>query len=346
MTTNSSGNLWFGLSLALIGVIVGYGISMGANGNTQAENNKPPQAAQRPQDQPTPSQPPPAPAAKDVPPIDPKKDHIRGDSDAVLAVIEYSDFECPFCARHHPTMEKIIDEYDGKVSWVYRHYPLSFHPSAQIAAEASECANDQGGNDAFWEYTDLIFEKGADKNSLVAYAEEINLDTKKFQSCLDSGKFTQHVNDDMTGGSKAGVNGTPGNIVYNLKTKEARIVSGAQPFANFKSIIDEMLAEEAQAKEPSPMKGKNHMIMVDVDNWSFDPSTITVKQGDKLMLHLQGNSGNHGFAIPELGIDQQIDSGSMETVTVPTDKPGTYEFFCNVPCGEGHKDMKGTLIIE
>lgn len=346
MTANTSGNLWFGVSLALIGVIVGYGIAVSVNRDTKAEGNQPPQIAQQRQAQPAPSRPPPAPTAQNVPPIDPNKDHIRGDPDAVVAVIEYSDFECPFCKRHHPTMEQIMDEYGGKVSWVYRHYPLSFHPNAQISAEASECAGDQGGNDAFWKYTDLIFEKGANKNSLVAYAEEINLDANEFQSCLDSGKFTQHVNDDMAGGSKAGVSGTPGNIVYNLKTKEARLVSGAQPFANFKSIIDEMLAEDAQAKVPSPAKGKNHMIMVDVDNWSFDPSEITVNQGDKLMLHLQGNEGSHGFTIPELGINQKIDQGSMETVTVPTDKPGTYEFFCNIPCGQGHKDMRGTLVIE
>ena len=94
--------------------------------------------------------------AGDVTPVDPEADHIRGDKDAAFTIIEYSDFECPFCSRHHPTLKQLIED-EPDVNWVYRHFPLGFHASAQRAAEASECANEQG---KFWEYTDMIYEKG------------------------------------------------------------------------------------------------------------------------------------------------------------------------------------------
>ena len=91
-----------------------------------------------------------------VVPVDPENDHIRGDKDAPYSIIEYSDFECPFCARHWPTMKQILAD-DLEVNWVYRHFPLAFHPQAQPAAEASECAAEQG---KFWEYADVLNEKG------------------------------------------------------------------------------------------------------------------------------------------------------------------------------------------
>ncbi|MDD3896751.1 MAG: thioredoxin domain-containing protein [Candidatus Peribacteraceae bacterium] len=94
--------------------------------------------------------------AQNVPPIDLATDHIRGDKNAAYSLIEYSDFECPFCARHWPTMNQLIAD-DSDVNWVYRHFPLGFHPQAQPAAEASECAAEQG---KFWEYADLLSEKG------------------------------------------------------------------------------------------------------------------------------------------------------------------------------------------
>jgi len=182
-----------------------------------------------------------APEAGDVKPVDADVDNIRGNPDAVISVIEYSDFECPFCQRHHPTMQQLVDEYDGKVNWVYRHFPLSIHPGAQKAAEATQCAREQGGNDAFWEYADALFEKGTSAAMLPQIATDLGLDATKFNDCLSSDKYAQYVADDMSGGASAGVRGTPGNIVYNNKTKESRLVSGAQPAANFKSIIDGML---------------------------------------------------------------------------------------------------------
>lgn len=97
-----------------------------------------------------------APAASNVPPVDVDNDYFRGDPNAEIAIIEYSDYECPFCQRVHPTMQQLVDQYEGKVMWVYRHYPLSFHAGAMPLAIGAECAGELGGNDAFWEFTDKV----------------------------------------------------------------------------------------------------------------------------------------------------------------------------------------------
>lgn len=231
-TWSTGGNPWFAVTLGLLGLIVGYSAASFQGGFS---GDSPVPTAQLP------SAPvPPPPPAGDVPPVDPATDHIRGNNDADLFVIEYSDFECPFCQRHHPTMQQLVKDYDGKVAWVYRHFPLGFHQNAEPAALASECAADLGGNDGFWKFTDLVFEKGFD---FPAHAKEIGLNEKKFADCVSSGKFKQKVQDQLNGGSQAGVDGTPGNIVYNPKTKKGELVSGAQPLQNFKTVIDRMLQE-------------------------------------------------------------------------------------------------------
>lgn len=180
-----------------------------------------------------------------VPPVT-KDDHVRGDKNAKLTWIEYSDFECPFCKRFHPSMLQMVDEYKGKVKWVYRHFPLSFHANAQKEAEASDCAAELGGNDAFWKYTDAIFERttangtGFALSALAPLAKELGLNEKKFQDCLDSGKYAQHVRDDMAGGSAAGVNGTPGSFLIG-KDGQAQLVSGALPYEQIKALLDAAL---------------------------------------------------------------------------------------------------------
>lgn len=232
---DSSNNNWFGVSMVLIGVIVGYGIAMSSGGAAPAA--KPSNAVADAAPTPTPAPAPAQPEAKDVKPIDFDRDHIRGNADANIAVIEYSDYECPFCSRHHPTLEGLLEANDD-IMWVYRHFPLSFHPNATPLAEASECVWEQGGNDAFWKFTDMIFEKGADSSKVVEYANASGVDGNKVKDCLDAGTYAQYVKDDMAGGSAGGVSGTPGNIVLNIKTGESRLVSGAQPQASFQAAVD------------------------------------------------------------------------------------------------------------
>ncbi len=161
-------------------------------------------------------------------------DDVRGDADAPVTIVEWSDFECPFCARfHQQTLPSIEEEYikTGKVKLVYRDFPLSFHPNAQKAAEAAECAGEQG---KYWEMHDMLFEKGVQGGvaSFKQYAKDLSLNTAKFDTCLDSGAMAGEVQKDMADGAAVGIQGTPGFIV------NGKLVSGAQPFAVFKQVID------------------------------------------------------------------------------------------------------------
>ncbi|MFZ6016004.1 MAG: DsbA family protein [Patescibacteria group bacterium] len=165
--------------------------------------------------------------------VDETRDHVWGNKDAKVTVIEYSDFECPFCGRHYGTMKQIKDAYPNDVRVVFRHFPLSFHPEAQKAGEAAECAADQG---KFWEMYDKIFESNLAGDMSVAkwkqVAKDLGLDSAKFDGCLDSGEKASRVTEDLNEGSMAGVEGTPATFV------NGELVSGALPFESFKQMID------------------------------------------------------------------------------------------------------------
>lgn len=171
-------------------------------------------------------------------------EHIKGDKNAPLTWIEYSDLECPFCKRIHPDLQKMMDEYKGKIRWVYRHFPLNaIHPKAQKAAEATECAGSLGGNDAFWKFVDKLFEGSPDSldpDKMVKTAKGIGLNEANFKSCLDSGKFAGKVGAELKAGEKAGVTGTPGNFLLDDKGN-AWIIPGAMPYATIKQVIDKAL---------------------------------------------------------------------------------------------------------
>ncbi len=164
-------------------------------------------------------------------------DAVKGDKDAPVTIIEWSDFECPFCGKFYSqTLGQIEEEYikTGKVKLVYRDFPLGFHTNAQKAAEAAECAGEQG---KYYDMHDKLFEKGVKGgvNSFKQYAEDIGLNTAEFDSCLDSGKMASEVQKDMQDGGAAGIRGTPGFII------NGQLISGAQPFSVFKQIIDQEL---------------------------------------------------------------------------------------------------------
>lgn len=171
------------------------------------------------------------------------KDHVYGNREAKISLIEYSDFQCPYCRKFHGTAKAVVDKYAGDVNWVYRHYPLSFHePAASLQAVAGECVAELGGNDAFWQFTDKIFENNPkDKEGLTALAGELGVDGTAFATCVESGKYDELVAYQMQDGTESGVMGTPGTIVYNNETGEAFLVSGAQSGSAFEKIIDEML---------------------------------------------------------------------------------------------------------
>jgi len=204
--------------------------------NTTADNTQPqgPSSGKLSEDQ-----------AKKIPAIT-DSDHIRGSRDAEVFLIEYSDLECPFCKRFHPTAQQVVDEYQGKVAWVYRHFPLDqLHPKADKEAEAVECANELAGSDGFWKLTDKIYEvtpsnNGLNLDDLPKLAGQVGLNQSSFKTCLDSGKYKDHVEEDYQGGLTSGITGTPGNLILNKKG-EAWLIPGALPFESVKATIEEAL---------------------------------------------------------------------------------------------------------
>lgn len=175
-------------------------------------------------------------------------DHIRGNPNAEVIIVEYSDTECPFCVRFHSTMKQIMDEYgkEGKVAWVYRHSPIDqLHPKARQEAVALECAAELGGNDKFWEYTDRIYEitpanNGLDLAQLPKIAEFIGLDVAKFSTCLASGKFDKKIQADVENAQATGGGGTPWSVVVTKDGKKTSL-NGAYPYESVKQLIDSLL---------------------------------------------------------------------------------------------------------
>lgn len=157
----------------------------------------------------------------------------RGPEDAPVTIVEFSDYECPYCRRAEPTLEKLRARYPEQVQFVYRHFPLErAHKKARKAAEAAECAEAQG---KFWAYHDLLFEHSPDlgPEKLVAYAKDVEgLDVAAFESCLDEGRFRDEVQQDLEAGRAAGVTGTPAFFVNGIP------MSGAQPLEKFVEVIE------------------------------------------------------------------------------------------------------------
>ncbi len=163
-----------------------------------------------------------------------ESNNVIGAENATVKIIEFSDFQCPFCGRVEPTIKQVLSNYQGKVSIQYKHFPLSIHPFAQKAAEASECAADQG---KFWEYHDMLFQnqESLAVTNLKEYAKALGLNQNEFNTCLDSGQKASVVRSDFAEGNSAGVQGTPAFFI------NGQLLSGAQPYEAFKKVIDSKL---------------------------------------------------------------------------------------------------------
>jgi protein-disulfide isomerase len=159
----------------------------------------------------------------------------KGPAAAPIEIIEFSDFQCPYCQRANPAVEQVLSTYGDRIHFVYRHFPLPNHPNARPAAEASQCAAEQG---KFWPYHDRLFANPARLGAadLKQHAVELGLDASKFNACVDARKYKAQVDADTQAGQEAGVNGTPAFFV------NGRMLSGAQPFEAFKRIIDDELS--------------------------------------------------------------------------------------------------------
>lgn len=163
------------------------------------------------------------------------KGPARGPENAKVTIVEFSDFQCPFCSRAHDTVEEVMTAYAGKVRLVFRQFPLDFHQQAPKASEAALCAGEQ---QKFWEYHTALF-KNQQKlmpEDLKAHATALGLDAAKFNECLDSGKNAKVVLEDIAAGKKVGVTGTPAFFINGV------MLSGAQPLEEFKKVIDAELA--------------------------------------------------------------------------------------------------------
>lgn len=178
-----------------------------------------------------------------------ENDHIIGNPNADIVIVEYSDIECPFCKQFHTTMKKIMNEYgkDGNVAWVYRHFPLSqLHPNAPALAEASECVAELGGNTAFWDFLDKIFESAPgntrfDMSQLGATAASVGV-TTGFNECIESERHRARVEEDFAEAIESGGRGTPYNIVL-ISGGSSVNIEGAQPYQTVKTMIDTILTE-------------------------------------------------------------------------------------------------------
>lgn len=200
-------------------------------------------------------------------------EHLLGSPNATIVLIEYSDLECPACQFFHPTITRLIGDYGktGQLAWIYRHAPLlNIHPKAQKEAEASECAAELGGNDAFWKYIEAVFKvspanNGLDPAQLPIIAGNVGLDKKEFGTCLKSDKYASKVQDDYQDAITADLTGTPHNLlvlkrplsqenkeifenqyknagIKLTKNRQVVVLPGAYPYEAMKKLIEDILS--------------------------------------------------------------------------------------------------------
>jgi protein-disulfide isomerase len=171
--------------------------------------------------------------------VSPDRGFVKGSKDAPVAIVEFSDFQCPFCRNVNATLRQVMERYPGKVKLVFRDYPLAqLHPGAPKAHEAARCAAEQG---KFWEYHDVLFERSPrhSPDELKQYAQDLKLDGAAFAQCLDSGRQAAEVGKDLEEGARLGVTGTPSFFI------NGRSLEGAQPFTAFQKLIDSELQQKA-----------------------------------------------------------------------------------------------------
>lgn len=167
-------------------------------------------------------------------------DHTLGSPDAPIVLVEYSDFQCPYCNVIHPTLKKIVEESNGQIAWAYRHLPLtSIHPEAQAAAVASECVAEQLGDTGFWKFADTMFANQARLGSAyyTEVAGQLGADTGAFAACVGSDKYADKIAADTAEAQSNGGNGTPFTVVINTVSGKTAAVSGALPYAQIMSVI-------------------------------------------------------------------------------------------------------------
>lgn len=177
------------------------------------------------------------------------EDHILGNPNADVVIVEYSDTECPFCKDFHSVLKRVMNDYGkkGQVAWVYRHFPIeSLHSKAPKEAEATECVNELGGAEKFWQYLDLIYattnsNDSLDPDLLPVLAGKVGVSVSEFNKCLASDRYAEKVQSDYDDAVSAGGRGTP-NTILITKDGDKTVFQGAQPYENLKIVLDALLA--------------------------------------------------------------------------------------------------------
>lgn len=174
-------------------------------------------------------------------------DYVRGNPNAPIMMVEYSDYDCPFCKQFHVTMNQIMDEFGvtGRVAWTYRQFPLKeLHPNSPSISEAALCVGDLAGNDAFWQFTDEIFndrsiEEFTNVTKLPRYAAEAGVDEAAYLECLNSDRMQERLESDLRSGFNAGARSTPYTVV--MVGNQQFVISGAQPYETVHGIISNLI---------------------------------------------------------------------------------------------------------
>lgn len=167
-------------------------------------------------------------------------DHIIGSPTAPIVLIEYSDFQCPYCEMIYPTLKKIVDESKGQIAWVYRQFPLtSIHPQANPAANAAECIAAQLGNDGFWKYTETVFKNQAQLSATYSaqLAQQLGANMTQYNQCVSNSTYQKNIDADTKEVEGIGGTGTPYVVVLNTKTGKAAVIPGALPYDQAMSVI-------------------------------------------------------------------------------------------------------------
>jgi protein-disulfide isomerase len=221
MSTSKKATSWLDLPKAILlaGLFIGIGLGIGLTAGKSPANA--PQAPTEPQ----------APGMVELALELDADEHIKGNPDADIIAVEYSDYDCPFCSRVHPTLDQLVAESD--IAWAYRHFPLeSIHPEAFGKAQTAECIAQLAGNDAFWEFTDGIL-KNQSEEQLIA---QIGVEANALEACKPGA--AEKVRNDITRGQALGVRGTPFTILYHQPSGQAVALNGAQPKQVFEAAIE------------------------------------------------------------------------------------------------------------
>lgn len=241
MEEQNKGNLWVAIAIIIAGAVIAGAVIMTDNGDTNRNidvdvNNDGGTVDTV--------------DASTISPVT-EDDHIRGDINAPVIIVEYSDTECPFCKRLQDVLNEIKNEYGDQVAWVYRQLPLAqLHSKAPIESAATECVAELGGNDKFWEYLDRIYETTPANNRfdldlLPQYAEDLGINRDEFNTCLESGKFDDKIAKQIAEAFAAGAEGTPFSVVISSQGDHIP-VKGAYPIETWRQIIDSLLEMQNQ----------------------------------------------------------------------------------------------------